>query len=167
MKYLAIVTINFLMIISGVSQDYTRSLGLVGGMTSGVSLKTFSTDEQAFEVILSTKFRGLKITGLKAWHRPAMWKQTDKLFYIFGYGSHAGFFNKYPKNRLFPSYNTHVRKNTSYAVIGLDAILGIEYRVIRYPLVIGLEYKPFFDLFGPNYFNLYLGDFSLAVRYTF
>ena len=39
-------------------------------------------------------------------------------------------------------------RNTRGPVVGIDAMVGAEYRFYRIPLTIGMEYKPFLELFG-------------------
>jgi hypothetical protein len=52
-------------------------------------------------------------------------------------------------------------------VIGLDAIIGMEFRLDRIPLTFSLDAKPFFELFGQNMFRLSVFDIGLSVKVHF
>jgi len=164
MKYITLVILLFC-ITRGLSQDYHSAIGLRGGYSSGISYKRCLNDEIAYEGIFTIKNLGIQVTGLKEFHQPLLWKQSDKLYFVYGYGGHLGFFNRYYYHRFMSPFNRPIRSNISYFVTGLDALLGIEYRFIRFPFLAGVEYKPFFHLFGPNYFNMYLADVAITFKY--
>lgn len=161
---LTLVFISFIVNLN--AQDYDRIIGVRGGIISGITYKWFEDDENAYEAMFSIKNRGIRISGFKEVHNPYLWEFSNKLFFFYGYGVHAGIYGKYKNEFSFIKTN-YINTKRRYTVLGLDAILGVEYRVLRYPFVIGLEYIPFFDLFGPNYFNLHLGNTALSIKMKF
>ncbi|MFH2095541.1 MAG: hypothetical protein ABIJ16_07545 [Bacteroidota bacterium] len=147
------------------SQDYNRSIGIRGGINSGLTYRQFYNTSVALEAIASFEHEGFRVTALRENHKFTNFGHCDKLFHYYGYGAHAGFIGNEP-GEMFPVDHA-VRYSPAYPVIGLDAIFGLEYRVIKWPVVIGIDYMPYFDLFGPNYFNLNMGDVAFSIRYTF
>ncbi|MDR2936182.1 MAG: hypothetical protein LBU80_02420, partial [Rikenellaceae bacterium] len=49
--------------------------------------------------------------------------------------------------------------------LGIDGMIGLEYKVPEVPLSVGVDYKPCFNLFGEAGFKWY--DFGLSVRVLF
>ncbi len=149
------------------AQDYIKAIGLRGGYSGGIDYKYFINDDYAYEGILTMRWGGIKLTALKAYHQPFMWNYSDKIFTYWGYGAHVGHYNKFSYSYFMSPSSRPIRRNLYYTVIGLDGVLGIEYRVLKYPIVFSVEYIPYFDLFGPNYFNFHFGDGFISIRYTF
>ena len=138
------------------AQDYHTGLGIHGGFSSGISVKHFYTTNIAVEGILTTRFQGFKITGLAEWHLPVF--DTEGLYFFYGGGAHLGiwdserdyFGNPVPGNKLF---------------LGADGIIGLEYAFPRFPLSIGLDWKPGFEIISD--FGFAHDEIALSVRYLF
>jgi hypothetical protein len=47
---------------------------------------------------------------------------------------------------------------------GIDAIIGVEYKVPIAPFTVGVDCQPFYDLLNPGPEFI---DFSVAIRYVF
>jgi len=166
MKYIIIIGLLIICLFSK-AQDYNQAVGIRGGVFSGVSYKIFKTEQMSYEGIVSTNYGGIRFVGLKQLSKPTLTQYSDKIFFIHGFGGHAGFYSNYRINHFLTPVSMRSRQSLNYVVIGMDAFFGLEYRVIKYPVTFGLEIIPFFDLFGPNYFNMNLGDLALSVKYTF
>ena len=163
MKYI-IVTFLLLFSCELFSQDYTRAFGIRTGNNSGFTYKSFVNEIEAFEGILSFR-NGIKATILKETHEMAFFEFSDRIFYLYGFGAHLGFINNYDdSDTSFPAKD-NLRNNLAHPVLGLDAIIGIEYHFVSVPFIAGFEIKPYFDLFGPRYFSMYSGDLSLSIKY--
>ena len=80
---------------------------------------------------------------------------------VFGGGAHAAYF---PKGYYRLRDGELIPYGDKIFSAGIDAILGVEYKVPIAPITIGVDVNPFLDLLnpGPEYL-----DFSLAVRYVF
>ncbi len=140
------------------AQSYKTGLGLrFGGLTSGLTLKYFTKPTTALEGIVSLGRESILVTGLYEKHTSLSGAGSTKLFY--GLGGHLGFFQDggryyYNNNRVY----------TATTVIGLDGILGLDFKLNKAPINISMDIKPFVDFFGGNYFYF---DGGLSLRYTF
>ncbi|HBS87345.1 MAG: hypothetical protein A2W91_14100 [Bacteroidetes bacterium GWF2_38_335] len=149
------------------SQDYNQAIGYRQGYATGFSYKIYVDDETALEAFAGFKNRGMHFSIFKLKHKPANWRKNDKLFLYTGFGGHTGFYGRYDSYHFYSPVDHSIRSGRSFVVIGLDGVVGAEYRFIKYPFSVSLDYNPFFDLFGPNYFNLNLSNFCLEVKYNF
>lgn len=159
------VTLVLIIAIPCYSQNYTRDIGFRGGVGSGLCYREFRDDESALEAILSFKDNGMRITGLKENFRPAYMEFSDNLFFGYGYGGHIGYIYTDHYNFLFNEY--HIDKNKLVPIAGLDALLGIEYRIREFPFIMGLTYKPYMQFSTVQFFNLVLFDLGLTFKYRF
>ncbi len=137
------------------AQDYNTGIGLRGGFASGLTVKHFVSQKSAFEGILDTRWRGLDVTLLYEIHNQAF--DVDRLNWYFGFGGHAGFWNG--------DYAPWGDEGTSYVVIGVDGILGIEYNFSAVPINISLDWKPAFNLVGHTGF--WADGGALSIRFIF
>ncbi|MBN1183063.1 MAG: hypothetical protein JXB49_12290 [Bacteroidales bacterium] len=147
------------------AQNYTRDFGLTGGTRSGLCYRIFIEDEEAYEGMLSFEDNGLQISGFKEFFRPAFFEFSDNLWFGYGYGGHAGFV--YIDNYHFLFNNYHIDRKTAAPVIGVDALLGLEYRIRELPFIIGINYKPYMQFSTIQFFSLNLLDTGLTFKYRF
>ena len=139
------------------ARDYNTGIGVRGGFWNGLTIKHFVSSKSAFEGIFDSRWRGGQITGLYEIHNTAF--NTERLKWFIGFGGHIGFWNG--------DYNKHYwgDPGTSYTVVGIDGILGLEYSFIGIPFNISLDWKPAMNLIGYSGFWVDGGAFS--VRYIF
>jgi len=52
-------------------------------------------------------------------------------------------------------------------LIGLDGFLGIEYHFPGIPVLVGLDYKPFFEMSLYQYFQMSAWDVAFTLKYKF
>ncbi len=139
------------------AQDYNTGIGLRGGFSNGLTIKHFISEKGALEGIISSRWRGIELTGLYEIHNQAF--NVDRLKWYIGFGGHVGFWNgKYHKNYWG-------EPNTSYTVIGVDGILGLEYSFREVPINIGIDWKPAFNFVGYN--GLWVDGGAFSIRYIF
>jgi len=141
----------------GNAQDYNTGIGLRGGFANGITIKHFISQNAALEGIIATRWSGLELTGLYEYHGRAF--NVERLKWYVGFGGHVGFWN-----------GDYTRKywgdpGTSYIVIGLDGILGLEYSFSEVPFNIGIDWKPSFNVFG--YKGFWADGGALSIRYIF
>lgn len=137
------------------AQEYKTGVGLRGGFSNGLTIKHFVSERNAFEGIIATRWRGIDITGLYEIHNQAF--EVEHLNWYYGFGAHVGFYDG--SNTTWGTYNT------SYTIVGIDGILGIEYSFSEAPINIGLDWKPAFNVIGDTRF---WGDGgALSIRYIF
>lgn len=154
-KLLIGLTLVLVMFSAAEAQDYKNAIGLRGGLFSGITFKHFVSDRAALEGLLETRWSGLGITGLYEIHANAF--DVDRLNWYYGGGAHIGF---YDSNKT--GWGT---AGTSYSVIGLDGILGMEYNISEIPINISLDWKPAVHIIG--YSDFWPEGFALSIRYTF
>ncbi len=140
------------------AQDYRTAIGFRGGTSQGLSVKHFISYENAIEGIVCTRWRGLMIIGLYEIVNPAF--NVYGLNWYYGGGAHIGFWNDTYYN--LPWANDDHYGN--YAVLGVDAIIGIEYTFIDVPINISVDWKPAMNFFG--YTGLWGDAGAVTVRYV-
>ncbi len=139
-------------------QDYKTSVGLRAGVPFGLTAKHFLTKTNAVEGILaSTPWGGFVITGL---YENEHWTgKYPGLNWFWGAGAHLGFWDKGRNNPyLSDSYG-------GSAVLGLDAIIGLEYTFDDIPLNLSLDLFPSFNIFGYSGWGGING--AISARYVF
>jgi hypothetical protein len=150
-----------------VTQDYRNAIGLrLGGLSSGLTFKHFAKPLGAFEGILSFAHRSFIITGLYEQHVNI--GSSPGLRWFYGGGAHIGFFryNGYyywgHKNGKY--YYADPYGRDSRAIVGLDLILGLDYKFANAPFNLSLDIKPIIDFYDGPYMYF---DGALSVRFTF
>jgi hypothetical protein len=149
-----------------VAQDYKNGIGIrLGGLTSGLTFKHFIKPLGAFEGILSFGHRSFLITGLYEQHVGI--GSAPGLRWFYGGGAHVGFFRD-------NGYYYWTRKNnrvyyvdgyaSSRAIVGLDLILGLDYKFANAPFNLSLDLKPIID-FHDGLYGYF--DGGLSFRFTF
>lgn len=168
MKQIYFLIILFLFAVPVFSQGPEKAIGIRGGISSGFEYRVFSGEMSSYKVLLSTRKQGLQLTGLKEYHVPDAFEFSEDLSFIYGFGAHVGFesWHVYRYSDTYP-YTTQYRERKTGPIAGLDALAAVEYTIPQIPLVIGLEVKPYFNLFGKNFFQLQPFDFAFTVKYTF
>jgi hypothetical protein len=162
---------------SGGGSGYKNGLGLrAGGYSSGGTFKHFISGKNnvALEALLTTEYRakGARLTVLLEKHLPVA--DLKGLQFYYGAGAHAGSYRGryYYYERLYyynkgkyKAYNAVYEDDRNYVVFGADLILGLEYKMPDLPFVVGVDYKPYFEVFD-GYTGLY-NDAAVSLRFTF
>lgn len=131
--------------------NYDHSLGVRGGNPSGITYKTFLERYTGYEIILGANFShpkpAITVTGLYEYNHPL--GHYTNLY--GGLGMTMGGGEKF--------------------VWHIDAILGIEYLLSNFPVVLALDYKPMYSLLqrklGKNDKGFGLFEYGISARYTF
>lgn len=139
------------------AQDYNTGIGLRGGFANGLTIKHFITPNAALEGIIASRWKGLELTGLYEIHGQAF--KTQRMKWYIGFGGHVGFWNGDNTEKYWGD------PDTSYTVIGIDGILGLEYNFIEVPINIGIDWKPAFNFYG--YSGFWADGGALSIRYIF
>lgn len=147
------------------SDLYTKAIGVRAGETSGLTYKHFFTDIEAFEGILGIWPNAIGLTGLYEKHVP--FGNVDGLNWYFGGGAHLsiGTGKLYYFQREGNRYYSYRRSYPGLAV-GLDGLIGAEYKIPKAPLAISFDIKPFIEV--NNGGVLYTSfDPGLGIKVTF
>jgi len=145
------------------AQEYLSAVGLRGGLSSGVTCRFFSNDENAIEALLSFRDCGIQLTAMEEKFMPVFLNYSEHIFLYYGYGGHLGY-SKWPDEDY---YNSHRYYINALPLVGIDGIAGLEYRFYKFPVTTGIDFKPFSELGGRRFFRLNLCDFGITLKYTF
>ena len=168
---------------SSSNSGYTTGIGLRGGgWSSGLTVKHFlgSGKGVAIEGLLTTEYKakGGRLTILGEKHLGVA--DIKGLQFYYGAGFHAGayqgryyfaderfYYNGRKGDRYFLTNNRdgYFYDENTYIAIGADLIAGLEYKLPDLPFVVGLDYKPFFEVFH-GYTGFY-NDAAISLRFTF
>ena len=158
MKKIIIVGIVFLVVATlsvsaqkgtsyNTSDSYKTAIG-VKFYPGSLTIKHFINNNTALEGI-AYFFNGVRITGLYEIHGNI--NDVNGLRWYVGPGAHVGF------------YNTKYGGGSS---IGIDGVLGLDYKFRGAPINVSLDWQPSFE-FGNNYGNGFTGNWGgLSIRYT-
>jgi len=136
------------------AQDYKTGIGFRFGTGNGFTVKHFFNESGAVEGMLTTKWHGFDITGLYEKHDRAF--DADRLRWFYGFGAHIGFYNG--------DYVEWGSPGSTYNVLGIDGIIGLEYSFTEAPINLGIDLKPALNIIG---YTGFYADFALSVRYIF
>ena len=139
---------------SGSGSKYQSALG-VKIYPAAISYKHFLKDTKAIEGLGYLSSDGFRLTGLYELHFPM--ETAEGLQWYVGAGAHVGAWSSEWKDK-------HPGENESVA-IGVDGVLGLDYKIKSVPLNLSLDWQPSFNFIGYNYFEGGWG--GLAIRYTF
>lgn len=157
---LSIILLSF----SAGAQSYNTAIGVrLGGLTKGLTVKHFTNSTTAIEGILGLGYKSFHITGLLEKHVPIASAPGLKWFY--GAGAHVGFFNYGGRYYVIKNNKTYVvREGDNTTLVGVDVILGLDYKFAGAPFNIGLDVKPFVDFYDGTTVLL---DAALSLRFAF
>ena len=167
----------------GSGSGYSTGIGLRGGgYSSGLTVKHFLSGKNgvAIEGLVTTEYkaRGARLTILGEKHIGI--PDAKGLQFYYGAGFHAGAYQGryyfaderfYYDGRKGDAYFLKGNKygyyydEATYIAFGADLILGLEYKLPDLPFVVGVDYKPFFEVFH-GYTGFY-NDAAVSLRYTF
>lgn len=145
------------------AQDYKTAIGLRLGYQYGLSVKHFFKPPWAFEILASTRGGGRRWGGHFGGTLTCLFEYHGQLgkgfFWYAGGGLHVSrWYGGHYRGRWD-------RDDRYYMVVGLDGVLGIEYKFSGAPIALALDWKPEFDLAGGWWFG---GDgLALTVRFCF
>lgn len=152
-----LLVLGLLFSIASYSQEYKYGIGARFGSSNGISLKGFvqAYDDKylAFEAIVGRRYEGYSFTGLfefqKEIHIQRM--RYSALYYYAGIGPHVG---SYGLDSEFTDRNNK-SYNASVLNFGADAVLGLEYVFADFPISLGADFRPYYDVLnpGPHYFD--------------
>jgi len=155
MKKIIVLTFALLISLSAFSQNYERAVGLRLGTSIGANYKQFLTAGSAFEAMASIDIIGkddrkISFGGYGEYHY-ALDLEVDGLSLYFGPGATIGFYVAGPYR--------------DKAVMTMDLIGGVEYKLHSYPLILAFDWNPQFQMVTDA--GIKPANFGLSVRYTF
>lgn len=146
------------------AQTFNQAVGIRGGLTSGFEYRVYTDDANSYKFLLGTRDEGIQLHAMKEFHQYDLFRYTDQLTFFYGAGVHAGY-EQWQKH--YTSYNAEWYKTKTAFIAGLDGLVGLEYLFYEVPISLGIEAKPYFDLFGRQMFDIELFDIAFTVKYHF
>lgn len=148
------------------AQQYVQSAGLRLGPTTGITYRVFTERNQAVEMMVSGRHTGLQFTTQYLFFSPAKFDFDDNFMIHYGIGGHFGFerLNEYEVG-LVPYSPDYQYRDRNYFTMGIDANLGLEYRMIMLPLTLGMDVKPYFTFVGFRQIVSRFWDASFSIKY--
>jgi hypothetical protein len=134
--------------------DYKTALG-VKVYPGAITVKHFIKPGAAVEGLGYISSDGFRLTGLYELHNNL--GDVPGLKWYVGGGAHLGIWSDSWKNK-YPAREGGL-------AIGIDGVIGLDYKISGAPLNLSFDWQPSFNLIGYNYFEGGWG--GLGIRYTF
>ena len=132
---------------------YKKAIG-VKMYPSAISYKSFLTNSKAIEVLGYFTLDGFRTTIMM--EKYSAFANTEQLSLYIGYGWHLGIWSEeWKKNN--PTHKAGI-------AVGVDGILGLDYKIKNAPLNLSIDWQPSFNFVGSSYFES--GWAGLGIRYT-
>ena len=147
------------------AQYYLNSAGVRIGGSYGITYKKFFNETQAVEFLLGGRDGGMHATTTFQFNKPLNLSKNETFFLYYGAGGHVGFQDYATK--VLDNSTSFLYQNQTYFSMGIDVIIGVEYRFLTAPITIGLDIKPYFTFIGFRYTQSNFWDTSLSVKYTY
>lgn len=129
------------------ASTYKSAIG-VKFYPGAITFKHFFTEKAAGELLGYFRSYGTRITALYEIHGNI--NNAGGLKYYFGPGGHVSFISS---------------KYGGGGSVGVDGVLGLDYKINSAPINLSLDWQPSFDFKDTDGF---IGDwFGIAIRYTF
>lgn len=135
---------------------YKTALG-VKFFPGAVSLKHFNSNRGALEGLAYLYNDGFRFTGLYEFHSSI--PSARGLSWYVGPGAHFAVWNNSWRGR-HPGPN-----GPEHVSIGIDGVLGLDYKFSGAPINMSLDWQPSVNLIGHQGYEFGWG--GLAIRYTF
>lgn len=164
MKKLLIIASLLFVTTSQAQVDYKNAIGLRLGGANGLTFKHQMNSTTAVEGILHSYYygRGFTITGLYEKNK-SVFPQVKGFQFYYGAGAHVGMYSGGVYVTRFSNGKSYTY-SSGYTNLGIDGIIGLEYKIPTIPFTASLDIKPTFEIFNPMWGFL---DGGLSLRYTF
>lgn len=158
--FFTMLTVNAQLAVN--TTEYTTAVGLRAGITSGVTVKHFLSDDRALEGIFGFWRNGVSGTFLYEIHQNAF--AVPGLNWYYGGGVHVAVQTN--RDYDYRNNNYYYRNRRGNFGLGVDGIFGIEYKIEPIPIAVSLDVKPFVEFDSKsNFFTAF--DTGLGIKLTF
>lgn len=148
--------------------EVVQSIGLRAGGGSGITYKYIEDFNYAIEGIISYRDNGVQLTGLWERYEAIKTDQINNLYFFWGLGAHAGYIREKEQFCVQTQDGCGMYQTNQTNVIGgFDGILGFEYQFYSIPMAISLDYNPYMEFFGQQFFSIDFWNFGVSFKYTF
>jgi len=164
-KILLLGVLIALFSLTSVAQPYNNAIGIrLGNYESfaGITFKHFVKSTGVLEFIGYAPYHGLHLIGLYKFQQEI--KGVDNLYWFIGGGIHAGFYDGEYYHKKHDDWDDW--EDGRFTVVGVDFIIGVEYKLPSAPFAFAVDWKPAWGLNGYN--HEHWGDNgSVSARFTF
>lgn len=146
---------------------YTTAIGLRGGDLGGLTIKHFTSEERAIEAIVGIGFRDprlFSLTVLLERHTPAF--NVSGMRWYYGGGGHVALVGSRSGYIRRPWFGERYYYEGGAFGLGIDGIVGLEYKIPPIPFAISIDIKPYIEVFSPGGVIWSL-DPALGIKVTF
>jgi hypothetical protein len=133
--------------------NYTAAIG-VKMYPSAITHKKFYRSNKAIETLGYFTLDGFRATILNEMYSPI--EGNDQLSWYVGYGGHVGIWSE--------AWKKNNPNHTAGIAVGVDGILGLDYKLKNAPLNISVDWQPSFNFVGASYFES--GWAGIGIRYV-
>ena len=148
------ITIDTIKSRTSYEKAYNSAIG-VKMYPSAVTYKNFIRTNKAVEALGYFSLDGFRATVLYETYAPI--EGNENLSWYVGYGGHLGIWSE--------TWKKNNPDHTAGIAVGVDGILGLDYKVKTAPLNISVDWQPSFNFVGSSYFES--GWAGIGIRYTF
>jgi hypothetical protein len=144
---------------------YSNAIGIRAGGTSGLTYKHLMNSNNGLEFILGFWPQSIGVTGLFEKHVES---GLGGLRFYYGGGAHFTVETNRPVYRKFNDNGQEYvyRYGKNGFGIGIDGIVGLEYKIPVIPVALSVDLKPFIET--TNYGGIYTAiDPSLGIKFAF
>lgn len=152
-KFILLLTLLFLFSITE-AQDYNHSVKVKPLSGFGVSYKRLTDFEKGYEFVFAKNRNGYNLTVLRVFQQPAFPHKSDKWFVCYGFGTHVSTYDSYSVYNPFRPFDPARKYNRSFVAPGFDGCSGLEYRFLKHPFTLNIDYNLNFEFMGPDYFRV-------------
>jgi len=135
------------------AEPYQKAIG-VKMYPGAISYKKFLQKNKAFEAIGYITLDGFSASLVKEFYAPII--EVDQLTWFYGYGGHVGLWSDEFKR-------TNLGTSNSNIAVGVDGIIGLDYKVKNAPINLSFDWQPSFSIIQAYFKN----QGGIAVRYAF
>lgn len=144
--------------------DYNNAIGVRLGETSGLSFKHKFSNHNALEAIVSFWPYTIGLTGLYEYHHTT---GAPGLNWYVGGGGHINAGRMYSNYYFYNRGDRYVYVQRRDAIaVGIDGVLGLEYKFRPVPFAISADIKPFVETTSYGYIYTSI-DPSIGLKFTF
>ncbi len=122
--------------------SYKTAVGVRVGETTAVTFKNHFRPSTALELQLGFWNHGFSTTFLIEKHVPAF--NEPGLQWYYGAGAHASFYNHYHWAKHYENGRRYY--TTDEVGIGIDGVIGIEYKIPQIPFAFSLDFVPYVEV---------------------
>jgi hypothetical protein len=165
MKRLFVIAVFLLAVCSANAQGYTQAAGIRASWVSpGLEYRYYTSDKHSLRALLAFRDRGIHLHTLTEFYQYDLFAFSYQLVFFYGAGLHAGF-ESYDK--ITEVNDSQVFDTRTSFTGGIDGVVGLEYVFYDAPVKVGVEVKPYLDIFGHDGLKINPYDFALTVKYLF